>query len=41
MLFICDYCSMNLEIILDHTFHGVKEMLVYERIYLDNIKAYL
>lgn len=32
MLFICDYYSMKLEIILDHTFYGVKEMMVYKMI---------
>lgn len=38
MLFICDYYSMKLKIILDHTFYGVKEMMVYKKIYLENIK---
>ena len=38
MLFICDYDSMKLEIILYHTFYGVMEMQVYKKIDLENIK---
>lgn len=38
MLFICDYYSMNVKITLDHTLYGAKEMPVYEKIYLGNIK---
>lgn len=38
MLFICDYYSMKLEIILDHTFYGVMEMPAYKKIDLENIK---
>lgn len=31
MLFISDYYSMKLVIILDHTFYGVKKMQVYKK----------